>query len=174
MKGVREVPREQHGVLAALWEWREAEARRLDRPPFKIVNDAVLMALADTAPRDLRELARTPGLSQYVERRWGNALLKTIDAGLRRPLPARPMPRARPEQALDEAGQSRFERLREWRNRTAVGRGVALDIVLNTATLVEIARRDPCSLDNLNGVAGLTPWKLHTYGPAILAQLKQP
>ena len=171
MKVVRDVPREQHNVLEALWEWRESEARRRDLPPFKIANDSVLVDLADFAPRSRAELRRVHRLGESAEARYGSAILSAISDGLHRPVPALPPRRTRPEQRLDEAGQARFDVLREWRNRMAEQRGVALEIIFNTATLIAVAQRDPHSLEDLVGIIGMSPWKLNAYGPAILAEL---
>jgi ribonuclease D len=172
MKGVRDVPREQHGLLSALWEWREAEAQRRDIPPFKIANDAVLMKLADQVPTSYSTLQRIQGIGDYTLSRYGDALLRVIrDNRTRRP-PAYPPYRGRPESMLDDAQRSRFDALRAWRTQVAEQRGVALDIVLNSATLIEIAKLNPRSVGEMAGVAGMTPWKRSAYGEDILRVLK--
>ncbi len=171
MKATRDVARDQHGVLGALWEWREFEAQRRDLPPFKIANDSVLVALTEDAPITRSALSRTPGMSDYVESRYGVAILKVIQEGLRRPVPALPAPRRRAEERLDPADQSRFDVLRDWRNRTAEHRGVSLEIIFNTATLVAIAQRNPKSVAEMADIAGVTPWKLRVYGESILFAL---
>ena len=169
MKATRDVSRAQHGLLQALWEWREAEAQHRDLPPFKIANDSVLVALTEAAPATRSQLSHIPGMSSYVEARYGVAILKVVQQGLRRPVPALPAPRRRSEERLDPADQARFDVLRDWRNRVAEQRGVSLEIVFNTATLVAIAQRDPKSLADMADIAGMTPWKLRAYGEAILA-----
>ncbi len=171
MKATRDVVRDQHGVLQALWEWREAEAQRRDLPPFKIANDSVLVALTEAAPATRSQLIHIPGMSGYVEARYGVALLKVIQQGLRRPVPALPAPRRRAEERLDPADQSRFEVLRDWRGRMAEQRGVSLEIVVNTATLVVIAQRNPKSLADMADIPGMSLWKLRAYGEDMLAEL---
>lgn len=172
MKGVRDVPREQHGLLSALWEWREAEAQRRDVPPFKIANDSVLMALADQAPVNSAALKQVHGLGDYVLSRYGDALLRVIREGRERRLPAYPPYRGRPENMLDDAQRARFDALRAWRTKVAEQRGVTLDIVLNSATLIEIAKLNPRNVDEMVGIAGMTPWKRGAYGDDILRVLK--
>lgn len=172
MKGVRDVPRDQQGLLSALWEWREAEAQRRDVPPFKIANDAVLMALAEQAPASQSALQRVHGLGDYVLSRYGDALLGVIREGQTRRPPAFPPYRGRPESMLDDAQRARFDALRAWRAKVAEQRGVTLDIVLNSATLIEIAKKNPREVDELMGIAGMTPWKRGAYGEDILRVLK--
>lgn len=172
MKGVRDVPREQHGLLSALWEWRESEAKRRDVPPFKIANDSVLVALADQAPANHAALNRVQGLGDYTISRYGDMLLRVIREGQTRKPPAYPPYRGRPESMLDDAQRARFDALRAWRMKVAEQRGVSLEIILNSATLIEIAKLNPRSVDELVGVAGMTPWKRSAYGDDILRVLR--
>ncbi len=172
MKGVRDVPRELHGLLSALWEWREAEAQRRDIPPFKIANDSVLVTLAEQAPVSYSVLQRMNGLGDYTLSRYGDALLNVIRENRTRKPPAYPPYRGRPEGMLDDAQRARFDALRAWRTQVAEGRGVSLDIVLNSATLIEIAKLNPRSVDEMTGIAGMTPWKRGAYGEDILRVLK--
>src|SRR5205814_1770227 len=36
-------------VLHAVWHWREAQAQRLDTPPFKVCGNALLLKIAESA-----------------------------------------------------------------------------------------------------------------------------
>jgi ribonuclease D len=172
MKGVRDVPREQHGLLSALWEWREAEAQRRDIPPFKIANDSTLVMLTEQAPSSYSVLQRMQGLGDYTLSRYGDALLHVIREGRTRKPPAFPPYRGRPESMLDDAQRARFDALRAWRTHVAEQRGVTLDIILNSATLIEIAKLNPHRVEEMVGVAGMTPWKRGAYGEEILRVLQ--
>lgn len=173
MKSVRDVPRQQQGVLEALWQWREDAARAADRPPFKVVNDSVLIELARLQPETKAELEAAPGLSELQIRRYGDELLRAIQSGRSRPLPPLPNGESRWEQQLDKAAQLCYDALRRWRTETARARGVDADIVLPNSTLFAIAQSHAASLDDLAQLPGLTPWKLQHYGPAILDILAQ-
>lgn len=168
MKEIRQVPLPLTGVLEALWLWREQEAQRQDRPPFKVVGNRALIELTERRPSTLQELAEIDGLGRAEIQRYGNALLAVLAEGKTRPLPALPAPTLRPEQMLDRAVIQRYDALRNWRAETARDRGVAPEIVMTNEVLLEIAKEQPRSLEHLAQVAGLGPWKLKTYGPAIL------
>jgi ribonuclease D len=171
MKITRDVARADHGMLAALWEWREAEARRRDIPPFRITGDAALAELAQRRPANGVELRRVRSLGERELARYSADLLKVIRDARGRPLP--PLPRSeRPDYQLDPAVRDRFDALRAWRAQVAERRGVALDIVLNNATLQAIAQRNPRTPDALNDIARLSPWKRNTYGAGLLDALK--
>ena len=61
VKGAYDLTPPQAAILQAVHAFRESEAARQDRPPFKIMDEATLLALALHAPAsldDLRRLAR--------------------------------------------------------------------------------------------------------------------
>ncbi len=169
MKAARSVPKEDLSVLAALWTWREEEAKHQDRPPFKIVRDEALVRIAAERPVDQSALARIAGLSDYQLRRYGKAIIAAVEQGQNDPPPTPPKHAPRPEQLADRPTLARYDALRRWRSRTARQRRVSTDIVFNNATLLAIAQRQPHSLDELLEIPEIGPWKAATYGPDILA-----
>jgi DNA helicase II / ATP-dependent DNA helicase PcrA len=62
-----------------------------------------------------------------------------------------------------------FERLRDWRIRTAGAQKVPAYVVFTDATLVALAERRPRQQEDLLAIAGIGPRKLGLYGPAVLA-----
>jgi ribonuclease D len=172
MKAVRDVPGDRLNVLEALWQWREAEARHQNRPPFKVAGDTVLIELARRLPVDISALHQIPDLSSNQIERYGAVLLRTVQEGQRQPQPHPPEYEARPEYMLDKAAMARFDALRKWRSETARERDVQPDIVLPNSTLLTIALRNPTSATELATIAELGEWKVLTYGPQILATLQ--
>jgi ATP-dependent DNA helicase RecQ len=73
------------------------------------------------------------------------------------------------------AGESNgvFQALREWRKDVAKEHGVPAYTVFHDATLVEIARRRPSSLDGLRGISGVGATKLERYGAPILQVVRE-
>src|SRR5688572_5583023 len=61
-----------------------------------------------------------------------------------------------------------FERLRAWRAEAARSHGVPAYVIFHDATLAEIARARPASLDALRGISGVGARKLEAYGADIL------
>jgi ribonuclease D len=56
-------------VLRALWRGREELARSLDRPPFKIIGESVMLEVARRLPTSPEEFRAIPGVSDLVARR---------------------------------------------------------------------------------------------------------
>ena len=171
MKQVREVARKDAAILQALWQWREEEAQRRDRPPFKIMTDQTLIHLVNQQPKSLHELLQIPGLGDIQGKQYGKVLLATIVKGQAAPLPEHAPAPERLEQGLERAVQQRYDALRQWRSQAAEQRGVQPEIVFSNTILLAIAQRLPQSEKELIEIPEIGPWKARTYGPAILATL---
>lgn len=173
MKESRSVPHAQTGVLEALWMWREQQAQSQDRPPFKIVNNQALVELAQKQPTSMTQLQEIRSLSPSEIQRYGTAILRAIREGKSRPLPPLPETSARYEQWLDKATLDRFDRLRNWRTKTAAERGVAPEIVFSNEILMEVAKRQPRTIEELRQIEAIGPWKAKTYGGELLRLAQQ-
>ncbi len=68
--------------------------------------------------------------------------------------------------------KSRFERLREWRAATAKEHSVPAYVVFHDATLAELARACPQTLDALGRISGVGEKKRERYGEALLGLLR--
>jgi ATP-dependent DNA helicase RecQ len=72
------------------------------------------------------------------------------------------------EMELSKSEQAIFDKLRWWRVETARAHGVPAYVVFQDATLREIAKVKPTSLDQLRGVTGVGEKKLVSYGAEIV------
>jgi ATP-dependent DNA helicase RecQ len=78
---------------------------------------------------------------------------------------------ARPSREMEAGGASNqivFQALREWRKTVAREHGVPAYTVFHDATLEEISRVLPGSLDDLRGISGIGATKLERYGEPLL------
>ncbi len=73
--------------------------------------------------------------------------------------------------ALDDAGQRRYAALKAWRAEVAREHNLPAYVVFHDATLAEMARSEPASLDDLGGISGVGAKKLEAYGREILRVL---
>ena len=71
----------------------------------------------------------------------------------------------------DAESEGRFQRLREWRLRTARAQGVPPYVIFHDATLLAIAAARPRTRRDLEGLPGLGAAKIERYGEALLAAL---
>jgi ATP-dependent DNA helicase RecQ len=77
------------------------------------------------------------------------------------------------ESGMSAAEQLIFEKLRWWRVETARKHNVPAYVIFHDATMREIAKAQPASLDDLRGVTGVGEKKLETYGEEIVALIAE-
>ncbi|MES3023807.1 MAG: RQC domain-containing protein, partial [Pseudomonadota bacterium] len=77
------------------------------------------------------------------------------------------------ESDLSNSEQAIFDKLRWWRVETARAHNVPAYVIFVDATLREIAKARPTSLDDLRGVTGVGEKKLASYGEEIVAMISE-
>jgi ATP-dependent DNA helicase RecQ len=70
--------------------------------------------------------------------------------------------------ALDAAAENLWQALRAWRLDEARRQELPPYVIFHDATLIEVARRRPVSLDALADIPGIGRSKLDRYGAAVL------
>jgi ATP-dependent DNA helicase RecQ len=76
-----------------------------------------------------------------------------------------------PPVPLDAPGTERFSALKAWRAEVAKEHGLPAYVIFHDATLAEMARSQPASLDELAQISGVGAKKLEAYGREILRVL---
>jgi len=161
-------------VLRALWQFRDGEARRLDRPAFKVVPDPVLVKVAETLPRSADALHRIVRSKSSMARRYGSGILEAVETGLadESALPDRPAkPRKKPSHrsSADSPSMDRLlGPLRDWRNALVSERNLSPVVVVSNQLLKEIARAAPANTEELRSVPGIRKWQVRAYGDELL------
>lgn len=84
-RGVGGLSLAQQKVAFGLIEWREARARKLDRPRRWILSDEQLLSIARNRPDDIDALRAIPDLPGRLIRRHGAALIDAVRRGITAP-----------------------------------------------------------------------------------------
>jgi ribonuclease D len=161
-------------VLKALLEFREAQARKSDLPPFKVLGNEPLLALAVKKPLCLEELETGKALSRKQIDRYGAHLLQEIHRAMTVPdqdLPAYPR-ETRPH--LPSAARQRIKALKAWRDTRAKSLGMEPGTLLNNALINDLALRHPRSMREMEEVTGLKKWLQDAFGQEILTAQTKP
>ncbi len=156
MKGVGGLDRRGLAHLRAAWGWREGRAETLDRPPFRVASNDLLLEIARRRTVSRRELAALPGAPRsWMEGRGGIGALADALAGTAA-LEASDLPEPvkleRP--ARDPAFEKRVAALKSRRDALARGLGIEGPVLASRATLEGIQRaidegRDPASVPDV-------------------------
>ena len=170
IKGVRKLRPVERQALRELYALREELAREADVPPFRIMNNQVLLELAKQRPEQERRLARVHGFSPRMVRRFGDRVLDAIeDAADKGPLERLPVrPKRDGTDALDEVELELYERLKRWRKGVAEAEGIESSYLLNRHVMLRLAQARPSDEDALEEIEGLQPWQLDAYTDDLL------
>jgi ribonuclease D len=171
LKGAGTLDRRQLGVLEELLQWREREAERRDRPPFQVIGNTILLALALQAPRTNTTLAAVPELPERLRDRYGRELLAAITRGLELPSSDLPVWPKMPRPERDPAVEARLTALKAWRREKAAALAIDPGVLINNALLETLARDQPLQITALDAVAGLKNWQRQVLGDELLAVL---
>ena len=160
---IRELTGRQIAVFRELYLYRDKNARKFNRPAFKILGDKVLLTLAKEMPSSREDLTEVPGMSAGQIRRFGNGILECIRQGKKAPIPKQPK-----NKRLSDVAHARYEALHDWRKNLARKRKVESDIILPREMLREIAVVGPDIREELHQLMVPLEWRFQEYGEAIL------
>ena len=124
---------------------------------------------------DQRLLERTPGDRPVLKLNAASWEVLRGQRPVQLTLPrtkAAPAPR-RDGESWEGVDRDLFDHLRQLRRELAEARGVPPYIIFNDATLRDLARRRPTSLDAFAGTYGVGERKLHDLGPAFVEHIRQ-
>ena len=152
-------------IFAYLCKWRDKEAEKLNRPPYKVIMDDVLILLSKNPPEKKVDLSAV-GLSEKQIGLWGDWVLAAIRRGLDAPLVER-----KQAETKDDAFLRRLEKLKVWRKKVGLEMGVESDVILPKPYLSKLAENPPMSADELALVMKDTPSRVVKYGAQILKTL---
>ena len=167
VKGVNALRGEARDRAFSLFGWRDAQARKSDIPPFKVLGNAALLDMAQTIPEGPGQMGRVPGIGPRFVGRHGHALAKMLADPQAAPEWQRP-PR-RP--AGDPGVKKAIKRLLKARDAIADDLKVDGALLCPRATVVAVAELgtapDVRSLEN----AGMGGWRLDLLGDAFVQAL---
>lgn len=172
VKGARALKGRQLAVLKTLFQWRERTAAQLDRAPFRVMHNDVLLTIARAQPRDPAALQQAVRLSPDVMRRWGGDLLEAVAAGLAAPENSIPTFERTRRPQPDPERDSRFERLKLARNAVALRLDLAPGVLGSNGLLEEIATLNPRDIQELEKIPDMRIWQRQALGSELIEAIR--
>lgn len=173
LPGAKDLPAQKRTVLKALYLFREKKAAELDRAPFRVLPEDLLLRLAEAVPATREALRSVRGMTPYLLRAFGPELLREILEGLQAPPEESPPPRP-PRRQWDGDTLRRYESLRQWRKEAAAKRGVNSVVILGTEEIRGLAEAPKEGGAPETWLECLTEYKREAYGEEILQILQTP
>ncbi len=171
IKGARSLDDAGLAVLRELYLMRDARARQVDRPPFKVLGNRTLLELAEARPANPEELASIKGVSELVRRRMGREILRAVARGSRKGHGPVPKATGNGKRRMDRRTERRLAALKRWRATRA--RELALDpgVFCPNASLEAIAWKNPRRPEDLKEVPELKGWFVRDFGDEVVEVL---
>jgi len=165
IKGARGLRGAARDRLDTLFEWRERKAKSRDVPPFKILGNKPLLAMAENPPSDLDELGEVEGVGSRAVRRWGRDLVRRLRK------PQRAPERVKPPRPLtpSDAERRRLKRLLAARDIKAEALGIQAGLLCSRGAAEAVStRKPPCRTERDLADAGVDGWRLEVLGEDFL------
>jgi ribonuclease D len=171
IKGARDLTRRELALLRELVPWRDSVAREVDRATFRVMGNEVLLDIARTAPKTVKDLSTLKGMPRNILDRGAHAILAAVQRGLEvaeEHLPR--FPRA-PKWDREEDFDERVAKLKSVRDAAATRLNLDPGVLCSRERLEAIARKKPSKVSDLEDVQGLRRWQIAEMGEAFLAAL---
>jgi ribonuclease D len=166
-RGLRGTARDR---LFSLHQWRDQQARSRDIPPFKVLGNKPLLAMAETPPSNLEELGEVEAVGPRAVRRWGRDLLRLINRPSRAPERVRPPRPPTP----DAAERRRLKRLLAARDVKAGELGIQAGLICSRGGAEMVSSRKPlCTTVQDLVDAGVDGWRLEVLGEDFLKAITE-
>ena len=169
VKGSRDLDGKGLAILRSLHSFREREAIRRDRPPFKIFSNATMLELAAHPQSDL---AQVRGIGRYRYGRAASGIRKALREGLNTVAIERPRSSAgvRPRVGVRErkAARKRLRLLKEWRLEHAEHFGIDPAIIWPAASLERLSV-SPCDAGAEIRNESVRRWQRQEFGESLTA-----
>lgn len=160
VKGSRDLDGRGLAVLRSLHAYRETEAVRCDRPPFRIFSDAAMVELAANPYSDP---ARVTGLGRYGDGRLSLGVRHAVQVGIR----AGPVQRPRRRSAGFRENRTKLRLLKDWRAGEANRLKLSAFLLWPTASLARLSTTWTDGLDGEMESEDVRRWQRQEFGEAL-------
>lgn len=172
IKGAKGLSPAQLSILRELYLLRDARAREVDRPPFKVLGNRTLLEIAQREPGSLAELGRIKGITELILRRLGKEILAAVAKGASAPHAPPKRIEGSGRKRMDRRTERRVERLKRWRTARARELGLDPGVLCPNTCLEAIAWRNPAKTAEVAEVAELKGWQVREFGREIVEVLR--
>ena len=177
IKGIKGLSDLGHRAARAAYLWRDEQARKQDRAPFRVLGNEIIALIAQRVTREgpeaLTRLDRIRGIPKGAARASLLSALRDSPSQPVPPAPARKPGRPATERKnLDSEGKRRLLALKAARDQRAKELSFDPGFLAPNALLEALAHRGASSLADLAATEGMTRWRLEAFGDQGLRALK--
>src|SRR5687768_3747815 len=171
IKGARDLTRRELALLRELVPWRDSVAREVDRATFRVMGNEVLLEIARTAPKTVKELSTLKGMPRGILDRGASAILAAVQRGVEIAEDHLPkFPRAA-RWDREEDFEDRVSKLKSVRDAAATRLSLDPGVLCSRERLEGVVRKRPSKVSDLEDVPGLRKWQIAEMGEDFVAAL---
>jgi ribonuclease D len=172
IKGCRDLCLQDQVALRALYLLRDQISRKLDVPPFKVLNNSVLLELVRRPPASPPQMFNRPGISYRVARRFAGEIVKTIAEAKTQDPSFLDAPARINWKPPSRAARFRMETLKNWRQEKAGLLNLHVGVVFPANVLENLAVTPPADVEELLHMPGMRRWRVREFGEELVEILK--
>jgi len=172
IKGARKLDPKSLSVLKELFLMRDARAREIDRPPFKVLGNRTLLEVAEAKPARASQLKKIKGITELLVRRMGDEILAAVAKGRSVEHPPIPKSVGNGRRRMDRKSERRVNDLKLWRKERAADLALDPGVLCPNAALEAIAWCNPQTGADLDGVEELKGWFKREFGDEVAQALR--
>jgi len=172
IKGAKGLPPIQLSILRELYLLRDARAREVDRPPFKVLGNRTLLEIAQRQPTTAAELGQIKGITELILRRLGKEILAAVAKGAKSPHAPLKRTEGSGRRRMDRRTERLVERLKRWRSARARELGLDPGVLCPNTGLEAIAWKNPTRASEMSEIPELKGWFVREFGREIVEVLR--
>lgn len=166
VKNIGNLDRRSLAIVRGLHGWRDALARKADRPPFKVMGNETIVEISKSRPLTVRDLAQTKGVPRYHVDRYGRELVGIVREAMEIAEADLPEKGETKPWIRDKALENRINRLKTVRDRVAKELKIDGSVLAPRHVLSAVA-----TSGNLD-VPAMREWQKGLLGEAFLKALE--
>lgn len=161
IKGLARMTRRQLAFVRSIWHWREKEAQDADRPPFKVMSNALIVELSTWAESNgALSLKQGPKLPRDLRGPRLQALKEAIREARKLPESQWPKPRPRKPTPQEPPGHAALlKKLSAECSRVASELAIDPAVIAPRATLSAIAHEQPRTVKQMMRCGSMMRWQ---------------
>ena len=166
LKGLGGMDRRSLAVAQRLYDFRDALARKGDRPPFKVFSNDIIIETARAKPATAQELEKIKVVPASQRSRYGRDILRLVREALAADEESLPQKAEARPWIRDKALEARINRLKTVRDKVA--KELKIDPAVVAARHILSAVAETGTLD----VPAMREWQKRVVGEALLRALQ--
>ncbi len=168
IKGARKLDPKALSILRELYLMRDAKAREMDRPPFKVLGNRTLLEISERKPTKLADLADMKGITDLLMRRLGREIMAAVRAGRKQEHGPIPRIQGTVRRRMDRQTERRLAALKKWRTQRAQELSLDPGVLCPNSALEAISFCAPSSARDLEGLPELKGWFVREFSEEVV------